>query len=421
MTANFDQIPLYSKLPESSREFLNKITTTYRFSFQQVRQLVLFEADLFCWQTGSIEQFYHPERLAITRDKKGIKKLFTIFETEYESLKNNPKRYDNTGSEIVETKSFKEKIVTKPLTGDIMGQCPVASEKTRCCNLQTLDAVRQCGFGCSYCSIQSFYHNNEVSFIEDFAEHLQNLSLDPNDTYHIGTGQSSDSLMWGNKNGLFENLCEFAAKNPNVILEMKSKSGNIGYFLKNKPPKNMLFTWSLNTDSIIAAEEKGTASLEKRLKSARKLADLGIPVGFHFHPMVWYEDWQDEYRNVVRLLTELFEPEEVVLVSIGTLTFIKPVLKQIRERMLKSSILQMPMVDSAGKSSYPFEIKKDLFSTVYNAFADDWKNEVFFYMCMEDERLWQPVLGRSYGTNEEFQEDMLRSYRDKIDSIASRS
>ena len=79
----------------------------------------------------------------------------------------------------------------KPTLG--LGMCPVASPKTRCCNLMTLDAVEKCGFDCSYCSIQSFYHGNEVVFDGGFADKLARLELDPQKTYHIGTGQSSDS------------------------------------------------------------------------------------------------------------------------------------------------------------------------------------------------------------------------------------
>ncbi|MGL1930754.1 MAG: DNA photolyase [Desulfotalea sp.] len=419
MNANLGKITLYDKLPLANKTFLATISCDHKFSFQQLRFLVEFEVDLCCWQMGSLEQFYKKDTQP-SKDKQSVKKVFSLFEIGYRDIKNSQKSYKNKGVIFAETSSFKEEIIIKPLTGNIMGECPVASEKTRCCNLHTLDAVRQCGFECSYCSIQSFYYNNQVAFTEDLAEHLHSLSLDPDKTYHIGTGQSSDSLMWGNKENLFESLCEFAEKNPNVILEMKTKSSNIGYFIKNRPPRNMIFTWSLNTDLVISAEEKGTASLEKRIESARALSTLGIPVGFHFHPMVWYEGWRQDYQSIVTKITEKFTPEEVVMVSIGTLTFIKPVLKRIRERMLKSSILQMPTVDSAGKLSYPFEIKKDLFSAVYDGFPKDWQEKVFFYMCMEDEKLWQPVLQRSYKTNEEFEQDMLSSYMEKINFIAKR-
>ncbi len=125
----------------------------------------------------------------------------------------------------------------------------------------------------------------------------------------------------------------------------------------------------------------------------------------------------EDYPALVSLLVKEFRPEEVVMISLGTLTFIKPVLKKIRERMPDSSILQMPMEDCAGKLSYPLEIKKELFSSVYEAFPGSWKESVFFYMCMEHIDLWEPVFGRGYDSNEQFEADMLERYREKIARI----
>ena len=196
----------------------------------------------------------------------------------------------------------------------------------------TLDAVESCGFDCSYCSIQSFYNENKIGFDKNFATKLKNLKLDPKKTYHIGTGQSSDSLMWGNKHGILEALFEFAKSNPNVILELKTKSDNISYLLENEVPKNILCTWSINTPTIIKNEEHLSASLENRVNCARKLADKGVLVGFHFHPIVVYENYLSEYKEVINTLLETFKSSEVALVSLGTLTFIKPVIKKLRSR-----------------------------------------------------------------------------------------
>lgn len=154
--------------------------------------------------------------------------------------------------------------------------------------------------------------------------------------------------MWGNHNGLLDALYEFASTNPNVILEMKSKSGRIDYFLENKPPPNMVFTWSLNPQTIIENEETGSAPLLKRLESARAMADMRHPIGFHFHPIIWYKKWDQEYPELVSQLTTLFSPEEIVMISLGTLTFIKAVLKRLRSHMRKSTILQMPMEEIGG-------------------------------------------------------------------------
>ncbi|PIE58501.1 MAG: DNA photolyase [Desulfobulbus propionicus] len=416
MTKNtLSKISVFARLPQQSQQFLRMVAEKHPFTFQQLRMLTEYSVDLYCWHAGSLEQFYQPEHLRDISNKKEVTVLFEQFRSGYESLKNGIKKYPERQYALTrEWKPAGRQIVQVQQQGNIMGLCPVVSEKTRCCKLRTLDAVQQCGFDCSYCSIQSFYHGGEVRFVENLGERLAALDIDASRLYHIGTGQSSDSLMWGNRFGLLDTLCRFARQHPNVILEMKSKSGRINYFLENHPPPNVVCTWSLNPPVVIAHEEKGTATLEIRIQSARKLADRKIPVGFHFHPIVWYEGWQEDYLALVKTLVNTFAPEEVVMVSLGTLTFIKSVLKRIRSRMLESSILQMPMEECAGKFSYPFSIKQELFRTVYAAFPQSWKSDVFFYMCMESIDLWEPVFGYSYLSNDQFEQEMLTAYHAKI-------
>ncbi len=418
-----EKINNFNRLPVDHQKWLARIADIHGFSFQQLRLLVEYSMDLVCWGKDGLEQFYRPSAAEHLTAKPAAAKVFHQLKDGYDALRTGLKSYPDhtdTGEKASssEMKFPKSQIMETDLKGAIMGKCPVASEKTRCCNLNTLDAVQQCGFGCSYCSIQSFYHGNQVRFVRDLSLHLETLELDTDRPIHIGTGQSSDSLMWGNRFGLLDHLTRFARNHPNVVLEMKSKSRRIDYFIDHPPPANMVFTWSLNTPKVIAAEEKGTASLDQRLQSARTLADRGIPVGFHFHPMVWYDGWETGYRAIVQRLTDTFSPGEVVMVSMGTLTFIKPVIKRIRERMAKTAILQMPMAEIAGKLSYPFDIKKELFSTLYRAFPAQWQKSVFFYMCMEDIGLWEPVFGRSYASNAAFEQDMLAHYTKTIQAIS---
>ena len=62
---------------------------------------------------------------------------------------------------------------------------------------------------------------------KNLKDKLAALELDPNKNYHIGSGQSSDSLALGNKNGILDAQFEFASNNPNIILEFKTKSKNV--------------------------------------------------------------------------------------------------------------------------------------------------------------------------------------------------
>ena len=297
-----------------------------------------------------------------------------------------------------------------------LGRCPVASERTRCCNLLTLDAVEKCGFDCSYCSIQSFYHGNAVTFDDNFATKLQALELDPKQTYHIGTGQSSDSLMWGNHGGVLEALVRFAQDHSNVLLELKTKSRNIGWLLAHEFPANIITTWSLNTQTIIDHEEHLSASLAQRLEAAERIANKGRLVGFHFHPVVHYDGWKEDYQQICQELVARFPPEQVAMVSMGTLTFTRSVMKTIRRRALSSKILQMPMEEVAGKFSYPMIIKIQLFSHIHDSLSP-WHGSVFPYLCMEVPSLWKSVFGHEYRSNEAFEAAMKDAYFAKVNAL----
>lgn len=394
----------FHKLPLGEQHFIELKAHEYRFSFQETHQIINISRDLQMWQEGSVE------RILQNHPKKKI--VFSRLVAAYNAIREKPHSYAdfelNTPSQ-----EQKFRFKTQPKEGFGLGLCPVASEKTRCCNLLTLDAVESCGFDCSYCSIQSFYNQNTITFDSNFATKLQNLQLEPNKTYHIGTGQASDSLMWGNKEGVLDALFAFARSNPNVILEFKTKSDTIGYLLENEVPKNILCTWSLNTPTIITNEEHLTASLEKRLRAARAVADKGVKVGFHFHPIVVYENYLEEYKALFQTLLERFDPKEVALVSFGTLTFIKPVIKQLREREFRSKITQMPFEDASGKSSYPWEIKVTMFQNAYQAFAP-WHKKVFFYLCMEEHAMWKEAFGYQYATNNDFERAMIAAYTQKM-------
>jgi spore photoproduct lyase len=399
--------------------FIDSIKDRYKLSFQDIEQLSIIDRDLKMWDKGSVEDLWDDSLTTKYEGKRLKKELISRVKIAYENIKNTPIDYNK--SEDIKTTRDKIKIQNHKKDSLGFGMCPVASENTRCCNLLTLDAVESCGYDCSYCSIQSFYNSNQVTFDSSFKEKLDSISLDKNEIYHVGTGQSSDSLMWGNKFNILDHLVEFATKNPNVILELKTKSDNISYFIDNrdKIPKNMLFTWSLNPQIVIDNEEHLTASLKERLDAAKMLHELGFLVGFHFHPIIYIEDFEKHYGELFSKLKSMFDPKGVVLVSLGTLTFIKPVIKKIRSRDFKSRVLQIPLSNASGKLSYPFETKKKIFKFAYDSLKE-WHKEVFFYMCMEDHKLWSEVFGYEYATNNQMEDMMKMSYINKIKNRPSK-
>jgi spore photoproduct lyase len=418
-TDNLEAFPLFASLPETERQFLIDIHRKHRFTYQQSRLLVEQAADLALWEEIPLSHIWDETLGGHLEGKMRTKVILDHALAHVLSLRRCETDYaDFSPPEILPTKP--RQIVESHMEETLLGRCPcpVSGEKTRCCNLNTLDVVKQCGFACSYCSIQSFYHSNEVVFMNNLETRLDALELDAQ-TWHIGTGQASDSLMWGDDNGILTSLARFARKHPQVALELKTKSARTDWLGKVVLPKNILATWSLNAPTIIDREEHLCATLDQRLAAARKVADHGVLVGFHLHPLVYFKGWQTEYRHVVEKIVSLFTPEEVVLISLGTLTFTRQVLRQLRSSGKPSRILEMELVETAGKFSYPVSVKKTMFSHVAQSFPSDWLQDggPFFYLCMELPELWEPVLKRSYPDNASFEADMRKSYMGKIERL----
>lgn len=402
------QNTLFPHLTETDQRLVEELTRRYRLTFQEFRQLVEMARDLAMWREGDLFQWWQSQA-----PKPSSKEAFLAgLRHHVNTLRASEKIYPPLHSfEKPERES--KKITVERADKKIHGMCPVASEKYVCCNLRTIDVVENCVFGCSYCTIQTFY-TDKIVFDADLPQKLKSIPIDPDRYYHYGTGQSSDSLAWGNRFGILDALCSFAEEHPNVLLEFKTKSNNIRYFLEHEVPPNIVCSWSLNPPVIIENEEHFTASLEERLAAARTVADRGIKVAFHFHPMVYYNGWKTDYPAIAARLLECFSPQEVLFVSFGSVTLIKPVIRKIRELGHPTKAHQMELVpDPHGKLTYPDAVKISLFRTMHQAFAP-WHGHVFFYLCMEKAAIWEQTFGFAYPDNETFERHFLEQAFAKI-------
>ncbi len=401
-------LSIFSSLPSPVREKLDSLFSSIHFTRSEKLEIVKEEADLLEWKEESFA-LSHPFT-SKGKDGRDGERYISELRRHMKSLRESETDYSN----FFPQKRSQGK--TKKLMSDqklVLSRCPcpVDGEKTRCCKLRTLDAVMQCAFGCSYCSIQAFYNENEIRIVSNLREKLERMEIG-DDVWHIGTGQASDSLLLGDDYGTLSALATFAEKHPNIVLEMKSKAGRDVF---NRPwPRNMVFTWSLNAPTIIEKEEHFTASLTERLRMAQKARDNGNLVGFHIHPMFYFKGWEKEYREVVEAIVSSFRPEEICMIGIGTLTFTKAVIKRLREMGQESKVLQMELTEAAGKYSYPLDKKEKMFRHIYASFPEEYRKGVFFYLCMEDPSLWKPVLEREYSSDKEFEMDMKKNYLRKI-------
>ena len=402
---------IFSSLPSTIRDSLSSLFSSIHFTQSQKLEAVKEEADLVQWKEESFCLSYKREKE--NKDGREGDRYIKALRKYMSTLRESETDYSGFFPEVRKNPKIKALTEDQKL---VLSRCPcpVDGEKTRCCKIRTLDAVMQCAFGCSYCSIQAFYNENEIKIVSNLEEKLNNLEI-TDDVWHIGTGQASDSLLLGDDYGTLSALSSFAEKHPDIVIELKSKSKRDVF--SHPWPKNMVFTWSLNAPTIIEKEEHFTASLIERLEDAEKARDNGNLVGFHIHPMFYFKGWEDEYKYVVDEITSRFSPSDILMIGIGTLTFTKAVIKRLREMGAESKVLEMELVDAAGKYSYPLDKKEKMFRHIYSSFPKEYKDNIFFYLCMEDPSLWMKCLGREYSCDKDFEMDMKRFYLSKINSI----
>ncbi len=405
----------FERLPQQMQVFVEAALREHSASFSNARLFTEAVIDLAQWGGVTVEEVTEKvNNRANAQDRDWV----SFFIDAVEKLKKEDPDY--RAREKTPEKKFPGRVVAHEKQNQVYGDCPVASEKTVCCNLKTIDAVTDCALGCNYCAIQTMFSNDNVQVDRNLAEKLRSLTFDPNRFYHVGTGQSSDSLLVGNKFGILDALTEFCHTHKNIFLEFKSKSSNTAWFEETHRkdatalPQNMFFSWSVNPQVFIDAEELHTAPLERRLAAAHKMIALGFKVGFHLHPIVHFAGWQNEYRVLCERLLSEFDAKNIVYVSLGSLTIPRSVRKKIRAGGFQTMVTKnLTAENPEGKLTYPAAIKEELFSTVYG-FLKPWHSSVFFYLCMEEAKYWYSVFGDCYASNDDFESAMLEAMRGKI-------
>jgi len=291
-----------------------------------------------------------------------------------------------------------KQIILKKQKGKWLKRCPGTPEHI-CCNYLVINNGMGCPFDCTYCYLQTYMNQSDFKKSIILYKNADNLikelgeffKTENKESFRIGTGEFTDSLALDQKVGLSEKLIKLFAQQDKHLLELKTKSNNIDHLLNLKHNNKTVFSWSLNPESLIKSDEKGSASLKQRLEAAKKAAEAGYKVSFHFDPLIHINNWEEEYKRVVDQIFKQMEEDNVTWISLGALRF-SPKLKYIvEERFPKSEIMLGELVRGQdGKMRYFEPIRIELFQKMVQTIRIHSKN-VFIYLCMESPAVWKKV------------------------------
>ncbi|MBN1755256.1 DNA photolyase [bacterium] len=284
--------------------------------------------------------------------------------------------------------------------GQFLTKCP-GTPNHICCGYQVISSVMNCHLGCSYCILQGYYHSKAVTINLNSSDLLGELERKilpyPERFFRIGTGEFSDSLAYEEIYNFCNHLVPFFSGQSNVLFEIKSKTGMVNGLLDIEHGPNIMVSWSVAPESIIEKEELFTAPLITRLKAARECQDAGYLLGFHFDPMIYYPDWEMDYKRTVEQIFDYVKPSKVVWISLGAFRIPPHFKSTIIKNFPKSKIVYgelFPGLD--GKLRYLKQIRVELFGKMYRWLKGVDKN-LCLYLCMESDRVWMKSFGWSPG------------------------
>jgi spore photoproduct lyase len=296
------------------------------------------------------------------------------------------------------TEEFNQSKKTLLLTtyqGQFFKRCPGATQKKSltCCNYFVLNLGSQCNMNCSYCYLQSYLNSKVTKIFVNIDDALNELKAiadeHPEQPFRVGTGEIIDSLSLDPITLYSRKLIAFFKNYPQWTLEFKTKSNTVDQFLDISGEKNIVVSWSINPPFIIDQEEHGTARFNERISAAKKCRDQGYRIAFHIDPMIFHQEWKENYSYLAEEIYKNFTAQDIQVISIGSLRFQPEQRHMMRERFGFSSLVnQAEMFPSEGnKLRYDANIRSEMFQFMYRKLKA-LNPEFNIFLCMETPETW---------------------------------
>ena len=286
-----------------------------------------------------------------------------------------------------------------------------------CCGYLIASYAWNCHLDCTYCVLRS-YLGSEAILISTNIEALMGevkeaVEQQPDRTFRIGTGELADSLALDHITSYSQKLVPFFASLDNGILELKTKSVQIENLQDLEHGGRTVVSWSMNSKRICHAEERKAPGFEARLAAAVKCHKWGYKLGFHFDPIVFYEEWERDYREAIKDILHAVDSKDIAWISLGALRFTPNLREKVRRRFPGSKVPYGEFVPGHhGKLRYFRPIREDMYRKMKSWIHEE-APQVFVYLCMESRLVWNRSFGQAPLDTSELSQQM--------DSRANRS
>ena len=178
-----------------------------------------------------------------------------------------------------------------------------------------LPLLSGCSGMCEYCYLNTQLGKRPSSRIYVNIDEILNKALKyieerkPAITVFEGAA-TSDPIPVEEYTGSMKRAIEFLGANEYSLFRFVTKFKDIDSLIGAKHNGRTTIRFSLNTNKIINEFERGTDCFEERIKGAKKLYDDGYKIGFIIAPVFLYDNYKDEYLNLIKRIGNEFNDKE---------------------------------------------------------------------------------------------------------------
>jgi DNA repair photolyase len=239
-----------------------------------------------------------------------------------------------------------------------------------------------CLYDCRYCFLQGMFQSaHYVLFInyEDFIDDMQSsLSKHNNQAVHFFSGYDCDSLALDPVTNFTNEFLPFFEKNPQALLELRTKSTQIRNLLKRDPINNCVIAFSFTPDKIASALEHKAPDIEKRLNAIIDLQQAGWQIGLRFDPLIYTKDYAQEYTDLFKNVFSRINPDLIHSVSLGGFRLPKGYFRKLEKLYPDEKLFLSPLDEDDNSIGYPADIRDGMLEFCKDIIVQHIPSEKFF-------------------------------------------
>ncbi len=170
-----------------------------------------------------------------------------------------------------------------------------------------------CTAMCLYCYLVCNY--NKCSYLrlfvnrEQMLEKIEKVANKEEKELTFEIGSNSDLILENTITGNLDWTIEEFSKTNRGYLTFPTKFDMVDSICNIDHKGKIIVRMSVNPEIVINKIELGTSRLKNRIEAINKLKKAGYKIGILIAPVVFIENWKEEYENLIKILSDSLSDE----------------------------------------------------------------------------------------------------------------